>query len=87
MKNLGACGIDCNECKFKLEGNCGGCDEIKGTPFWGKCELYSCSHEKEHENCGCCNDFPCNKLAEALENEGAIQAIDNLKEYARNRIK
>lgn len=87
MKNLGACGIDCNTCKFKLEGNCGGCNEIKGKPFWGECEWYSCSHGKGHENCGCCKTFPCDKLTEALKNEGANQAIDNLKEYVATHSK
>ena len=84
MKNLGTCGINCDKCKFKLDGSCGGCFVIKGKPFWGVCEWYACAHSKGFDYCCCCEIFPCDRMKEALIGEGgekvAMEAINDLKE-------
>jgi len=80
-KNLGACGIDCNSCKFKLDNSCGGCSAVNGKPFWGECDWYACANSKGFDHCCCCETFPCDRMREALVGEGgAEEALANLRE-------
>ena len=79
MPLFGTCGINCDTCKFKLDGACAGCAAIKGHPHWGECEWYHCAHEKGIDYCCCCAAFPCKELVEAVTGEGAPEAIDNLR--------
>ena len=56
------CGIKCSECEYREQMNCMGCIHI-GKPFWGEgCPVKSCCESKDLENCGACNDFPCELL-------------------------
>ncbi len=56
------CGVVCSECEYKEEMNCKGCIHIK-KPFWGEsCPIKDCCEGKTLENCGQCNDFPCELL-------------------------
>lgn len=82
--NLSSCGIDCDACKFKIEGNCPGCHALKGKPFWsneGTCDLYACANGKNLHDCGKCGEFPCEMLQEWANNEEGEngQRIKNLK--------
>lgn len=80
--NLSSCGIDCGKCKFKIDKKCPGCGALKGKPFWGRCELYTCAESKNLTNCGECKEFPCKMLKEwaSGENPERIQnLIDNNK--------
>jgi hypothetical protein len=80
MKNIGCCGINCDGCKSKLASECKGCKETKGNVFWGECQLYFCCKSKSIDNCGKSDSFPCAKLKDALNGEGANDALENLKE-------
>ena len=85
--NISVCGIDCDACKYKKEGNCEGCRVVapKGECVWGgRCEnLYDCAVvEKKLPHCGKCKEFPCQKLIDAHKNEnpdGNGIEIENLK--------
>ncbi len=55
------CGIVCSECDYREEMNCKGCISIK-NPFWGECPIKKCCEDKSLENCGQCNNFPCELL-------------------------
>lgn len=79
--SYGKCGIDCDKCKFKADGTCKGCNEIRGKVFWGDCEWYACCTDKKHDHCGQCEEFPCARLVGALKGENAIDAIDNLRKF------
>jgi len=62
VEDFSPCGIVCDDCAwFKGERDtlCEGCSELKGEPFWGECETYSCTEERGVEHCGGCDDFPC----------------------------
>ena len=57
------CGIICNDCdwfKGEKEPRCPGCEAVKGKPFWGSCETYSCVKIQGVDHCGLCTKFPCN---------------------------
>lgn len=55
------CGIKCSECECKVTMNCKGCVNID-KPFWGECDLKTCSESKSHCHCGDCSEFPCETL-------------------------
>ncbi len=56
------CGIVCSECEYKKQKNCNSCINII-KPFWGySCPIKECAENKNIENCGKCNDFPCDLL-------------------------
>lgn len=81
--NISSCGIDCDTCEFKKSGECTGCYEVKGKPFWAKdgdsnCDLYECAETKNLAHCGKCRKFPCNMLEEWAK-EGDGERIRNLK--------
>ncbi len=40
--------------------------------------MYKCNEEKNHEHCGKCPEFPCDKLKEWASSENP-ERIDNLK--------
>jgi hypothetical protein len=64
------CGSVCDDCDFfngEKEPKCAGCIEVQGKPFWGTCELYECTLEKNVEHCGLCEDFPCERLPEQFD--------------------
>lgn len=75
----GLCGIDCTQCGSFKEKECKGCHAMKGTSIYGHCQWYHCCNEKGMEHCGKCENFPCKELKLALEEVGALSAIDNLK--------
>ena len=59
------CGIYCGSCEY-LEGQCPGCGNVKGRPFWTSqmnvevCPLYDCCvNRKRLEHCGLCDELPC----------------------------
>lgn len=84
--NLSSCGIDCDDCKFKVEASCLGCHALKGKPFWSKdgtCDLYDCASGKGHPHCGKCGEFPCGMLQEWASSEGT-ERIDNLRKLEIN---
>ena len=78
--NLSICGIDCDVCECKTTNNCHGCRALKGTPFWGKCDLYACTIEKNLPHSGKCEEFPCEMLKE-LASGGNPERIQNLIDY------
>ena len=78
--NLSVCGIDCDVCEYKTANNCPGCRVLKGTPFWGKCDLYACAIKKNLPHCGKCEEFPCEMLKEWASGENP-ERIQNLIDY------
>lgn len=61
------CGIECGKCP--MYGQCGGCTETKGKPFFLKeagaevCPLYDCPvNEKGFKTCAECSELPCGKF-------------------------
>ncbi len=61
---IGMCGLDCQECKWRAPHNCRGCKESQGNPFWGSCRLASCVKSKQLEDCSYCPELPCALLNE-----------------------
>lgn len=56
------CGILCSQCEYKEKVGCTGCINIE-KPFWGEvCRVKECCENKKYEQCGLCNDFPCDLL-------------------------
>lgn len=57
------CGILCSElnCKEAYGFDCNGCVNVEKAP-WGECEVKNCCEEKKLEQCGECNDFPCDMI-------------------------
>lgn len=55
------CGIECSKCEYKEKMNCKGCVNIDKA-FWGECQVKACCESKKLENCGMCNEFPCDLL-------------------------
>lgn len=78
MSDYGACGI----CDYKFKQLCRGCYAEKGQ----QCEWYKCCKSKQLKSCGDCERYPCSDLYKALNDEDALQAIDNLTIIAK-RIK
>jgi Protein of unknown function (DUF3795) len=79
------CGLYCGDCEF-LDGQCAGCSEVGGKPFWtaelegGICPLYECCiNQKELEHCGLCGELPCEKFLSlrdpSLSDEEAKRAL------------
>ncbi len=61
---LSPCGINCGE--FEACGDCKGCHEIQGKPFYIKdfgmevCPMYDCPvNKKGYQTCGECPELPC----------------------------
>ncbi len=70
----GACGINCDVCRLKIQGICGSCgparspeadekmvvqERVLGAP----CPILACAHRKGVSHCmKDCEDFPCNRL-------------------------
>lgn len=57
---VSCCGVNCLECEY-FGSTCGGCDKIKGKPFWLEytgdeaCDIYHCCiNEKKYKHCGIC---------------------------------
>lgn len=56
------CGISCSKCQFLKGKMCNGCTKIV-KPFWGdSCPVKECCESKNIDNCGNCQEFPCNVL-------------------------
>jgi hypothetical protein len=56
------CGILCGECEYRESVGCMGCIAMD-KPFWGEsCPVKSCCEGKKLENCGMCDNFPCELL-------------------------
>lgn len=73
------CGLECSKCGSFQNQECKGCQEMKGTSFYGPCKWYKCTQEKGFAHCGQCDDFPCDGLKSALEIVGGLYAIENLR--------
>lgn len=60
------CGKLCGECAEREEFGCAGCRETPlGEEYWGEeCEIKECCQDKEHEHCGLCKEFPCQRLVD-----------------------
>jgi len=73
------CGIHCNSCpwyKDEMQPKCPGCEAVKGKPFWGTCQTYSCVQQHEIEHCGLCEDFPCRDFMTRYDpREGPANAL------------
>lgn len=70
---MGCCGSICNDC-VSYPDSCKGCTVIKGNVSWAlylgfdKCPLYKCCYdEKNLNNCGHCNQYPCDMYNELKE--------------------
>jgi hypothetical protein len=66
---IGMCGLDCQECEWRVSHNCGGCKETQGKPFYGDCRLAVCVKSKQVEDCSYCPDLPCALLTEFAYDE------------------
>ena len=58
------CGLDCDNCSFKISHNCGGCRATNGQPFYGSCKVADCAIKRNKRFCGECENFPCEILKE-----------------------
>jgi len=75
------CGEFCGSCPYhtgEKQPSCPGCDVVKGKPFWGECEVYTCIAEHGVEHCGLCGEFPCDLFINHYEEaapEGQRSAV------------
>ena len=84
------CGLSCEECEYREEFHCGGCN-----PFYGPCELAACARRKKVNFCGECKDFCCEMLhrysyddEEGDDPKGArIERCRQMKDYLVQRAK
>ncbi|MFZ5951100.1 MAG: DUF3795 domain-containing protein [Candidatus Rifleibacteriota bacterium] len=80
------CGIVCRNCDYREKMNCGGCVNIS-KPFWGeKCPVKACCESKNLENCGFCENFPCqllNKFAYDKEQGDNGKRIEQCRLWAQ----
>ena len=58
------CGILCKVLNNPACGDCKGCMEMDGKPFWGECPVAVCCIDKGYLHCGNCPDMPCDILHE-----------------------
>lgn len=56
---LGKCGYYCGQCPSYARGDCAGC--IRGNAD-GVCYARDCATRKGIAACGCCRDFPCERI-------------------------
>ena len=71
------CGTLCDECEYhrgEKTPECPGCYALKGKPFWGSCQTYSCFEEHGVEHCGLCNEFPCDKFIETYDPSHGLES-------------
>jgi hypothetical protein len=64
------CGILCSDCEYHIGDKqtcCPGCKAVAGKPFWGECALYNCIQNHKINQCGKCEEFPCDKFVEAFD--------------------
>lgn len=48
------CGKSCEECTYKEQLNCSGCEHGPGNSWTGTCKLARCCEDKGHKNCTTC---------------------------------
>lgn len=83
------CGGNCEGCKFFIGGECEGCIKTGGkcVKLWQNgCEIWRCCNEHKVKFCGLCEKFPCDWIAEKLEqwDNGGIERMKELAaEYRR----
>jgi len=58
-EKMGCCGLDCGDCDYREQTECGGCQESGGQPFHGECKTAKCCLARGLRHCGECDDFPC----------------------------
>jgi len=67
---ISGCGILCSDCDFhsgERQPQCPGCNAVKGKPFWGTCNVYSCIKDHGVDQCGKCQEFPCDTFINAYD--------------------
>ena len=88
MPSYSVCGIDCDACKFNLNGKCTGCRTAAaaGNCVWGgRCDFHDCAVGQNLAHCGKCRQFPCQKLINLHKSEnpnGNGIEIENLKKLS-----
>ena len=56
------CGKSCEECRYRAELNCPGCQSGPGSSWRGECEVAKCCRDKGHETCATCtHSSACSK--------------------------
>ena len=81
------CGTYCGDCEYRVKTNCPGCIQAMGKMFWGECRVAKCCLAKELDNCGFCDNFPCDLLKEfAYDKEQGDngERIRNLEAWKRD---
>ncbi|MBQ7015074.1 MAG: DUF3795 domain-containing protein [Clostridia bacterium] len=54
------CGKNCDECTYKEELDCPGCEKGPGNPWNGDCKIVNCCVNKGHKSCETCSmNEPC----------------------------
>jgi hypothetical protein len=90
-----ACGLYCGDCEY-LGGQCSGCGNVEGKPFWtGQlglvvCPVYNCSVLRQGiEHCGLCEEFPCELFTSLrdpnMSDEEAENSVRARQENLRKR--
>ena len=62
--------------------NCDGCTVTEGRliVFASMCDVRACGFERKLENCGCCEDYPCDKLDKIFKMDPtAKETLDGIK--------
>ena len=62
--------------------NCDGCQAKGGRlfTFCQLCGIRKCGRDRELENCGCCDDYPCQKVSFVLDAvPGARDTLEKIR--------
>jgi hypothetical protein len=86
MSQVAMCGDYCAECAWSEKMGCRGCQQAKGSVFWGTCRIATCCTEKGFLHCGECPDVPCEVLQEGFdhpEHGDKGERLANLRAWAK----
>ncbi len=67
MVCIGVCGLNCNLCDDKKNGECHGChcnaDDCAASWHQTHCRIHRCANQKGYVTCTDCDDMPCSMLS------------------------
>ena len=65
-EDVALCGLYCDICKSKIDGECHGCGcscgKCAGAAHRSSCTIAKCAAERKLESCADCKDLPCTRV-------------------------
>lgn len=94
LLSYGVCGLYCNICDDKKNGECHGCEcpghDCAASWHQQHCRIYRCAKAKGYETCAECDDMPCSMLnAFCCDTKWPLhlQALNNLSRIKKIGLK